>query len=151
MLGPKEKRERALGIALGLKGDRAGSPKSALVRKPYRPGVHGPKSTGTNAASSVSVNCSNPTSYDVSYSTSQAPNATATKWNTDGPATDSPGHALLSNSAYNVNWGRAAGAYVMPGSARGSSHPYASYGQAAGAHPVASGAFADSVMITVTY
>lgn len=44
MLGPKEKRERALGIALGLKGDRAGSPKSALVRKPYRPGVHGPKS-----------------------------------------------------------------------------------------------------------
>jgi spore coat protein U-like protein len=58
---------------------------------------------------------------------------------------------LLSNSAYNVNWGRAAGAYVMPGSARGSSHPYASYGQAAGAHPVASGAFADSVMITVTY
>jgi small subunit ribosomal protein S4 len=44
MLGPKEKRERALGLSLGLKGDRAGSPKSALVRKPYRPGVHGPKS-----------------------------------------------------------------------------------------------------------
>jgi small subunit ribosomal protein S4 len=44
MLGPKEKRERALGGSLGLKGDRAMSPKSALVRKPYRPGVHGPKS-----------------------------------------------------------------------------------------------------------
>jgi small subunit ribosomal protein S4 len=44
MLGPKEKRERALGMPLGLKGDRAGSPKSALTRKPYRPGVHGPKS-----------------------------------------------------------------------------------------------------------
>lgn len=44
MLGPKEKRERALGGSLGLKGDRALSPKSALVRKPYRPGVHGPKS-----------------------------------------------------------------------------------------------------------
>ncbi len=44
MLGPKEKRERALGGSLGLKGDRAMSPKSALVRKPYKPGVHGPKS-----------------------------------------------------------------------------------------------------------
>ncbi len=44
MLGPKEKRERALGGPLGLKGERAMSPKSALVRKPYRPGVHGPKS-----------------------------------------------------------------------------------------------------------
>lgn len=40
--GPKEKKERALGVRLGLKGDRASSPKSALVRKPYRPGPHGP-------------------------------------------------------------------------------------------------------------
>lgn len=42
MLGPKEKRERALGMHLGLKGERSMSPKSALVRKPYKPGVHGP-------------------------------------------------------------------------------------------------------------
>jgi spore coat protein U-like protein len=107
--------------------------------------------SGTNATSSVSVNCTNPTPYDVSYSTSQAPNATATKRNTDGPASDSLGHVRLSNSAYNVNWGRSAGAYAMPGTACGFSHPYAGYGQAAGAQPVAPGAFADSVMITVTY
>lgn len=44
MMGPKEKRERALGERLGLKGDRALSPKSAMMRKPYRPGVHGPRS-----------------------------------------------------------------------------------------------------------
>ena len=42
--GPKEKKERALGVRLGLKGDRAMSPKSALTRKPYKPGVHGPRS-----------------------------------------------------------------------------------------------------------
>lgn len=41
MHGPKEKKERALGVRLGLKGDRAMSPKSALTRKPYRPGAHG--------------------------------------------------------------------------------------------------------------
>lgn len=44
MTGPKEKKERALGVHLGLKGDRALSPKSAMLRKPYRPGVHGPRS-----------------------------------------------------------------------------------------------------------
>jgi len=43
MVGPKQKKERALGMNLGLKGDRGMSPKSALVRKPYKPGVHGPK------------------------------------------------------------------------------------------------------------
>jgi small subunit ribosomal protein S4 len=42
--GPKEKKERALGVRLGLKGERALSPKSAAVRKPYRPGAHGPTS-----------------------------------------------------------------------------------------------------------
>ncbi len=44
MVGPKEKHERALGTRLGLKGDRALSPKSSMIRKPYRPGVHGQKS-----------------------------------------------------------------------------------------------------------
>src|SRR5690348_18408454 len=44
MVGPKEKRERALGERLGLKGDRALSPKSAVMRKPYKPGMHGPRS-----------------------------------------------------------------------------------------------------------
>jgi spore coat protein U-like protein len=58
---------------------------------------------------------------------------------------------LLSDSAHNVNWGRSAGAYAMPGTAHGSSHPYASYGQSAGAQHVTPGAFADSVTVTITY
>ena len=39
--GAKEKKERALGENLGLKAHRSFSPKSALVRRPNRPGVHG--------------------------------------------------------------------------------------------------------------
>lgn len=41
-LGPKEKIERRLGERLGLKGDRALSPKHSLTRRPYPPGQHGP-------------------------------------------------------------------------------------------------------------
>ncbi len=40
--GPKEKKERSLGEHLHLKGDRCNSPKCAMVRKPYKPGQHGP-------------------------------------------------------------------------------------------------------------
>lgn len=50
--GPKEKKERALGVNLGLKASRSGSPKSALVRKPYRPGVHGVDSKRRRSTSS---------------------------------------------------------------------------------------------------
>ena len=38
-----EKKERSLGVKLGIKGDRCSSPKCALTRKPYRAGQHGKK------------------------------------------------------------------------------------------------------------
>ena len=41
MLRAKEKRERALGVKLGLKAERCNSPKCAMVRRPQRPGMHG--------------------------------------------------------------------------------------------------------------
>lgn len=37
----KEKKERSLGVKLSRKGERANSPKAALVRKPYAPGQQG--------------------------------------------------------------------------------------------------------------
>lgn len=40
-LGPKEKIERRIGEKLFLKGERSLSPKSAVVKKPYPPGMHG--------------------------------------------------------------------------------------------------------------
>ena len=46
----KEKRERYLGTRLHLKGERCDSPKCALVRKPYPPGVHGKKRSRRNVS-----------------------------------------------------------------------------------------------------
>ncbi len=43
LLKAKEKKERALGVNLGLKAYRSNSAKSALVRRGTRPGVHGGK------------------------------------------------------------------------------------------------------------
>jgi len=41
MFNTKEKKERSLGIKLGLKAHRCNSPKCVLVRNPLRPGQHG--------------------------------------------------------------------------------------------------------------
>lgn len=43
MLRVKEKKERALGVNLRLKGIRCSSPKCALKRNPFPPGMHGKK------------------------------------------------------------------------------------------------------------
>jgi small subunit ribosomal protein S4 len=42
-IGPKEKISRRVGENLYLKGSRSASPKAAIVRRNYPPGVHGPK------------------------------------------------------------------------------------------------------------
>lgn len=39
--GPKEKLSRKVGENLGLKAERSFSPKSAFMKKPYKPGQHG--------------------------------------------------------------------------------------------------------------
>jgi len=41
LLKSKEKKERALGVSLGLKAHRCNSPKCAMVKRPYKPGPHG--------------------------------------------------------------------------------------------------------------
>lgn len=43
LIKSKEKKERALGAKLFLKAHRCNSPKCALTRRPYGPGVHGKK------------------------------------------------------------------------------------------------------------
>lgn len=43
-LGPREKIERRLGTKLFLKGERSSLPKSATIKKPYPPGMHGQSS-----------------------------------------------------------------------------------------------------------
>ena len=47
--GPKEKKSRSLGVNLHLKAERSFSPKSALIRRPYPPGVHGSKKRRTSS------------------------------------------------------------------------------------------------------
>ena len=41
MFNTREKKERALGVRLGLKPERCLGPKCAVARRPNRPGVHG--------------------------------------------------------------------------------------------------------------
>lgn len=41
LLKTREKKERALGTKLFLKGERCYGPKCAMVRRPYKPGMHG--------------------------------------------------------------------------------------------------------------
>jgi spore coat protein U-like protein len=107
--------------------------------------------TRANVATSVSVACTNPTPYNVSYSTELAPSVSVTTRKTAGSASDSPGHVPFSDSAHTGIWDRTADAGTVAGTGSGSFQLYAGYGQSARAQHVAPGAFADTVTVTITY
>lgn len=66
--GPKEKKERALGERLGLKAERSLSPKSAMVKKPYKPGQHGnSRKRGTRALSDFGLQLKEKQKMKISY------------------------------------------------------------------------------------
>jgi spore coat protein U-like protein len=104
-----------------------------------------------NAASPASVTCTSPTPYSVSYRTELAPSVTVTTWKTAASASDTPGHALLPDSAHPGIWGRTVGAGNEAGTGSGSSQTRDGYYRTAWSHCIATGAFADSVTVTITY
>ena len=66
-MGPKEKKERSLGEHLQLKAHRCATPKCALVRKPYKPGTHGPSNKRPRALSEFGVQLKEKQKFKVSY------------------------------------------------------------------------------------
>ncbi len=66
-MGPKEKKERALGEHLQLKAHRCASPKCALVRKPYRPGMHGSSKKRPRALSEFGLQLKEKQKFKISY------------------------------------------------------------------------------------
>ena len=67
MLRIKEKRERALGTKLFLKASRCSSPKCAMIRRPYKPGIHGSKKGRQRAVSEFGKQLQEKQRVQISY------------------------------------------------------------------------------------
>ena len=70
ILKAKEKKERSLGTRLQLKPFRSSSPKSAMTRRPYKPGEHGNK-RGRGGVSEYKLQLMEKQKIKVSYGLSE--------------------------------------------------------------------------------
>jgi len=104
-----------------------------------------------NAASTVSVTCTNTTPYNVGLSAGLATGATVTTRQMTGPASALLGYALFSDAARTVNWGQTIGTDTVTGTGNGSAQALTVYGQVVAGQYVAPGSYADTITATVTY
>ena len=104
-----------------------------------------------NATSTVSVTCTNTTTYNVSLNAGTATGATVTTRKMTGPSAALLNYSLFSNSGMTANWGNIIGTDTVAGTGNGSSQAITVYGQVPASQYVTPGSYADTITATVTY
>lgn len=103
-----------------------------------------------DGATSISVTCTNGTSYNVGISTGAGAGATvAVRKMTDGANTLN--YTLYRDAGRTNVWGVTIATDTLTGTGSGAAQPIDVYGRVPGGQTVASGGYTDTVTITVTY
>ncbi len=104
-----------------------------------------------DAASAVSVACSNSTPYSVRLSAALVPGAASAIQKMTRSGVVLPGYVLSSNSRGVVKCGQALGADAVAGSGSGAAPVLAIHGRISAAKSASAAAFADTMTVLVTY
>jgi spore coat protein U-like protein len=105
----------------------------------------------TNATSSISVQCTHSTPYNVGLSEGLAPGARVANRMMIGPNSSLLGYSLRSNTGGSVNWGHTVGVDTVAGTGSGSVQTLSVLGQIPAGQSVQNGPYADTITVTVTY
>ena len=104
-----------------------------------------------NATSTLSVTCTNTTSYNIGLNAGTATGATVTNRSMTGPSSALLGYKLFSNSGLTTNWGNTVGTNTLGGTGSGALQPLSVRGQIPAGQYVRPGSYTDTITATITY
>jgi spore coat protein U-like protein len=104
-----------------------------------------------NALSTVTVTCTNTTTYNVGLDAGQATGATVTTRKMAGPSGGLLAYSLSQNDARTINWGNTVGTDTETGIGNGTAQALTVFGRVAAGQFVAPGAYADTITATLTF
>jgi spore coat protein U-like protein len=104
-----------------------------------------------NASSVLTVTCTNTTAFNIGLNAGTSTGATVTTRKMTGPASATLSYKLFRDSARTQNWGNTVGTDTLLSQGNGTARQYSVYGQIPAGQYVAPGAYADTIIATVTY
>ena len=107
--------------------------------------------TQTDAASAVTVTCTNTTPWTITLDPGVATGATVTARKMTGPAAALLAYSLYTDAGRTTNWGNTVAPNVVSGTGSGSAQSNPVYGRIAAGLFVAPGGYTDTITATVTY
>jgi spore coat protein U-like protein len=107
----------------------------------------------SNQTSTVTVNCTGGTIYNVGLNPGLATSATVTTRKMTGQftTTNTLGYGLYTDSGHSANWGQTAGTDTVSGVGSGANQPLTVFGQIPAGTVPAADSYADTITATVTY
>jgi spore coat protein U-like protein len=103
------------------------------------------------ASSTLSVTCTNTTTYNVGLSAGTATGATASTRSMIGPASALLGYGLFRDAGHTLNWGVTIGTETQTGTGNRTAQAITVFGQIPAGEFVAPGAYADTITATFTF
>jgi spore coat protein U-like protein len=107
--------------------------------------------SAVSTSSTVSVTCSNGTSYNVGLNAGTASGATVTTRAMSGPGGATLNYALYQDAGHSTNWGNTVGTDTETGSGNGSAQTLTVYGLLAANQYPSPGSYSDTITATITY
>ena len=104
-----------------------------------------------NAQSAITVNCTNLTPFNIGLSAGNGSGATVTTRTMAGPAAATLNYSIFRDSGRTLNWGNTVGTDTFSATATGSAVQYPVYGRIPGGQAPRTGAYTDTIVVTVTY
>jgi spore coat protein U-like protein len=107
--------------------------------------------SAVSISTTLSVTCTNGTTYNVGLNAGTATGATVTSRAMSGPGGATLNYALYQDTGHSTNWGQTVGTDTEAGTGNGSAQTITIYGQVAGSQFVTTGSYSDTITATVTY
>jgi spore coat protein U-like protein len=113
-------------------------------------GSHGVLTSALPATSTIQVQCTNTTPYNVGLNAGTAPGATVTTRKMTN-AGNTISYSLYSNAGMTTNWGNTVGTDTVAATGNGAAQSYTVYGQVPAQTTPAAATYTDTITVTVTY
>jgi spore coat protein U-like protein len=110
-----------------------------------------PAGSAVPGTSSITLNCTNGTTYDVGLNAGVFSGATTSTRKMTGPGSFALSYGLFTDASHATNWGNVVGTSTEGGTGSGANQTLTVYGLIPGTQNVGAGHYEDTITATVTF
>ena len=104
-----------------------------------------------DGTATLNATCSTGTPYTIGLNAGTGTGATVALRKMKGPAAEELNYTLSQDAAHTINWGDTIGTDTVPGTGNGAAQPHTVYGQIPASQFIQSGAYSDTITVTLTF